>query len=247
MRTLQRKTFVILFLWPVTLDLIHHAGAWAQFWHRFPRGTASYLCKTMAHWRTFRGPTMVFRKLGFLQPQEVYFYSVLSSFWAECCSLPCIVAGCVLLIQTVKQLLCSTGELLLYCNTIETQILTINKKIWITRNQQMKTHTLARQTSASRDCKPTALKQLNLLIQHMPDSGSEHGSSHVQNAGSMAEPSFVRHTSAAAATLPSVTNQPVNWPSACMVTSQPGRVVWVGNEWYPHASWCLWNAGRVSP
>lgn len=112
MRPLKRKTLVILFLWSVTLDPIHHAGAWAQFWHRFPRGTTSYLCKTITYWGTFRGPTVVFRKLGFLQPQVVYFYSILPSFWAKCCSSPCIIAGCVLLMQTVKQMLCSTRELL---------------------------------------------------------------------------------------------------------------------------------------
>ena len=82
----------------------------------------------------------------------------------------------------------------------------------------MKTHKLVRQISASRDHKPTTQKQLSLLTQHMPDSGSEQGSSHVQNAGSLAEPSFLIHISAAATTLPRVTNQPVNSPSACMLT-----------------------------
>lgn len=229
----------------VICDSGHHAGARAQFWHRFPRGTASYVCKTMAYWGTFRGPTIIFRKLGFLQPQLVCFHSALPSFWAERCSSPCIIAGCLLLIQTVEQLLRSTRELLFYCNMTETRILTINKQIWITRNQQMKMHKLARQISASRDHKPTAQKQLNLLTQRIPDSGSEQGSSHVQNSGSPAEPSFVRHISAAATTPPRVTNRPVNSPSACTLTSEPGRAIWVGTEWYPHTSQCLWTAGSV--
>jgi len=50
MRALKRKTLVILFLWYVTLDLVHHAGVWAQFWHKFPRGITSYVSKTMAPW-----------------------------------------------------------------------------------------------------------------------------------------------------------------------------------------------------
>lgn len=190
--------------------------------HKLSSGTdsgTSYLCKTMAHRETFRGPIMVFRKL-----QVAHFYSVLPNSWEEHCSSPCIVTGCALLIQTAKQLLCSARELLFYCNMTETQILTINKQIWITRNQQMKTHKLARQISTGRDQKPTAQKELNLLTQHTPDSGSEQGSSHLQNAGSVADPSFVRCTSAAATTPSCIPNQAVNSPSACMLTSQP--VIW---------------------
>lgn len=85
----------------------------------------------------------------------------------------------------------------------------------------MKTHKLARQISAGRDQKPTAQKELNLPTQHTPDLGSEQGRSHLQNAGSLADPSFARCTSAAATTPSRVPNQAVNSPSACTLTSQP--------------------------
>lgn len=45
----------------------------------------------------------------------------------------------------------------------------------------MKTHKLARQISPSRDCKADAQEQLNLLTQHMPDSGAQQGSFYVEN------------------------------------------------------------------
>lgn len=45
----------------------------------------------------------------------------------------------------------------------------------------MKTHKLARQIRPSRDHKSDSQEQLNLLAQHMPDSGSELGSSYMEN------------------------------------------------------------------
>lgn len=45
----------------------------------------------------------------------------------------------------------------------------------------MKTHKLARQMSPGRDCKSDAQEQLNLLTQHMPDSGSVQGSFYMEN------------------------------------------------------------------
>lgn len=215
MRALRRKTLLILFLWSVTLEPLHHARAQAQFWNRFLGGTGFYLCKSMAHWRTFREPTIVFREQGFLQPQAAYFYSVLPGFQAESCSSHCIITGCVLLVWAAKQLLCSTRQLFFYYNMSETQILTINKQIRITRNQQMKTHKLGRLISASRDSKPTAQKQQNLLTQHIPEPGSGQGRSRVYSVGSLADPSLASYIFTA---LPHVTNHLVNSPFVWMMT-----------------------------